>query len=294
MEYDIGKVQWNTFLRKWGDAFENARLMVSQLGKEVESLSSLGLGEIIDPGRMDELQRDWIRLCGVLMDPLERDAFKPWWIPVEKNSYDVFIDLSNDRLPVFRLQFFFLKPHRWYKEPVTDDISSLLLALESGTDLDELHRTNELAARKLVDGFFEERKALAFRGNLEIRPPARNELRKGDEGKFVADQNYNVDFHTVRGIGPLAIGLLPFDLPVDLKEFSVKYGSQPSQAEKIKCIRDLVYLLRHTGAGRINSYYVETRGERAGSFAFLDNELSIANPDQELVKSFFSQLSAQS
>jgi len=48
-EYDRGKVQWNLFLREWGDALENARHIVHILGKETESLASLELGEFVEP-----------------------------------------------------------------------------------------------------------------------------------------------------------------------------------------------------------------------------------------------------
>jgi len=172
-EYDRGKVQWNLFLREWGDALENARHIVHILGKETESLASLELGEFVDPDRMEEQQGDWVRLCGMLLNPLERDFFKPWWVPLEKDSHEVFMDISDERFPVFRVEFFFFKPYRWYKEPVVEDISDLLLASEKGTDLEALNRRNEEVSRELVDGFFGERKALAFRGELEVHPPGR-------------------------------------------------------------------------------------------------------------------------
>ncbi len=292
-EDDSGKVQWESFLHEWGGAFEDARHIVHILGKEAESLARLELGEFIDPCGIEQLQRDWVRLCGMMWNPLERDFFKPWWVPLEKDSHEVFMDLSDKRFPVFRVEFFFFEPYRWYREPVVDDISSLLLASERGTDLDALHRSNEEATRALLDGFFRKRKALAFDGALEVSPPDSTELRSGEKADFLVGQNYNVDFHSVRGIGPLAIGLLPFDLPVILKEISVKHGSMPSQTEGVRCVRDLVYLLRTAGLRRISSYFVETRGERVGSFAYLDNELSIANHDKELVKEFFGRLSSE-
>lgn len=292
-ENGAGKVQWDSFLLEWGDAFDNARHIVRILGKDSESLASLELGEFIEPGRIEELQQDWIGLCGKLLDPVERDFFKPWWVPLEKDSHDVFMDLSDEHFPVFRVEFFFFKPYRWYKEPVVEDISTLLLASERGTDLDELRQSNEEAAREMVDGFFAERKALAFRGELEVKPLAKNELRSGEKENFLVGQNFNLDCHSVSGISPLAIGLLPFDLPVTLKEISVAKGSQPSETEGVKCVRDLVYLLRNAGSRRITSYFVETRGERVGSFAYLDNELTIANRDRDLVKGFFSRLSSE-
>lgn len=286
-------MQWDLYLREWGAAFGNARHIVHILRKETENLASLGLGELVDPDHMEELQRDWVRLCGMVESPMERDFFKPWWVPMEKGSHEVFMDLSDERYPVFRAAFFFIEPYRWYREFILEDISSLLLADERGTDMEALSRRNEEAAREQVDRFFRQRKAMAFKGELEVPPPERDELRTGNEDDFAVDQNFNVDYHSVRGIGPLAIGLLPFDLPVTLKEISVSQGSRPSQTEGVKCIRDLVYLLRNAGSRRITSYFVETRSERVGSFTYLDNELSIMNRDRELVKGFFSRLSSE-
>jgi hypothetical protein len=49
---------------------------------------------IMDPGDIDASQEDWVRLCSKYENPHEKDFFKPYWVPIVKDSYDYFIDIS--------------------------------------------------------------------------------------------------------------------------------------------------------------------------------------------------------
>lgn len=280
------------FVQHWGDAFENARHIIHMLGEEQEILDHMGMGTLVEARDLEARQDEWIRLCGRFHHPHERDFFKPWWIPIEKGSLSLFLDLSDENFPVFRTHYLFVDPMQWYSEPVVDEISQLLLARDVGYDLEALKKRNERIARNRVDNIFREKVDMVFKGELEVEPLDREEFEmiRGEDLSF--EENFLRDFHSVKGIKPLVMGLLPYNLPVVVREISVHHGERPRRAEEASCIRDLVFLIRHAGQDRIASLFVETLGEKPGSFAWFDSELTIVNPDKSLMQDFFKRLSS--
>ena len=57
-------------------------------------------------------------------------------MPINKDAYDHFIDLSDGSFPVLEAKFYFIKPYRWFKDMVVSDVTRLMLACEGGVDLD--------------------------------------------------------------------------------------------------------------------------------------------------------------
>jgi hypothetical protein len=124
------------FKEQWDEPFEKVKDILSYMSTYPEMLEMSRIYELIEPERVDEGQEDWLRLLTKLDHPLEKDFFKPFWVPINKNSYDHFIDLSDPALPVFEGKFYFIKPYRWFKDMVVSDVTRLLLAFEEGTDLE--------------------------------------------------------------------------------------------------------------------------------------------------------------
>jgi hypothetical protein len=279
------------FLKVWGEAFEKARHIIHMLGKEPEVLASFGLEGLVSSGQLEERHGDWLKCCSRLYHPQEQDFFKPWWLPLEKDSYEVFLDLSDGRFPVFRARFFFFEPYVWYRETIAGDITRLLLAGEEGNDLEALKQENDALNQEAVKALFRERRAAVFRGEVDVAPLSPEELSGDENCPIHVVEDYVGDLHTVRGAGPLVIGLLPGDLPIRLRELSMAEASPQWSMEDIHCVRDLLFLLRQEGAGRVSSYFMETGGASPASFSYYGKELIIAARDRELVRSFFDRLS---
>jgi hypothetical protein len=79
-EYD----NFSLFLDKWGDQFEQIKNILSYLNTYPETLSTLKLSGIHDHSSIVSEQMDWVRLCSKFEHPLEKEFFKPFWIPISE------------------------------------------------------------------------------------------------------------------------------------------------------------------------------------------------------------------
>jgi len=64
---------------------------------------------LISSNNLDNVINDWHWLLSKLAEDealkVESDFFKPHWIPVEANTYEWFVDLSDDKLPLIEYKF---------------------------------------------------------------------------------------------------------------------------------------------------------------------------------------------
>ena len=122
--------------------------------------------DLLHTQNLDNNQKDWIWLCSRFDNELERDFFKPFWIPLHEDSYDLFMDISNKNYAIFEANYFFFKPYRWYKKFIVEDIGHLLLAHDTGIDLHKLLQQNDKKRWEIVDEFFVERGKLGLDDKL--------------------------------------------------------------------------------------------------------------------------------
>lgn len=123
-------MNWINFINSWGLQYKNAKHILSYLNTYPEVLNALKIDIIHAPFNLDEIQNEWLWLCSKFDNCIEKDFFKPYWIPLEKSSYDYFMDISDMKYPIFEIHYFCIEPHRWYKKFIARDIRDLLLAPE--------------------------------------------------------------------------------------------------------------------------------------------------------------------
>lgn len=139
-------LSFNDFLDAYGEAYFKIKHILRYLHTYPETLHKLDL-ELINPDELDTSQQDWIRLVSKF-DGLEKDFFKPCWVPAEKTNIGVFIDLSDSNLPVFEEHYFFLEPHHYFKETIFEKVTDLLTAIEKDFDVDEFNEQRKIRSLK--------------------------------------------------------------------------------------------------------------------------------------------------
>jgi len=72
-------------------------------------LKNKNITALISSNNLDNAINDWHWLLSKLAEDealkVESDFFKPHWIPVEANTYEWFVDLSDDKLPLIEYKF---------------------------------------------------------------------------------------------------------------------------------------------------------------------------------------------
>jgi hypothetical protein len=285
-------MNWTKFVEEWGRQLEDARHILRYLDSCPDVLSGLKMGEVLDEMDMDSSQEDWVRLCTRFDHPMEQEFFKPWWVPVTKDEYDYFIDLSDKRFPVFNIHFYFLEPYGWSREVVVEDISVILLAEDSGVDLQRIVEKNEQEMWTSISGMFDKRMKLVFEGKLEVKALERHEvwLEEDDEPGIVIPPLATDNKVTLPGVRALAVGLLPYTMPVSLVHLDKDNGDICRHSADVRTIRDLVGLIRHEGLLRVEAYLVEFPDLAEGSIEFKEDQLVIKHPAQGVLDRFLDKL----
>jgi len=285
-QQNLIKDNWDSFRMNWSKQYKNAKYILSYLNSYPDVLTTIKLTDIYNPNSIDSAQKEWIWLCSKLTHPLDTEFFKPYWIPIQKESYDYFMDISDEKYPIFEIHYFFYEPFKWYKKFITEDISELLLADDTDLDLKQLVGKNERIRWRQVDAFFAERKRLAFQGKIYVKEVTLDEiLFDSDCGKEISFYNDEC-FIRISGVTSLIVGLLPFELPIKLKNINYKHGKPYIYLENVKIIRDLVFLLRDTGILRVASYRVDFVGFNNSYIEFKEGEFILNHSKNKVVVDF--------
>ena len=264
-----------SFIKTWNEGYLKVKNILKYLSTYDDVLKKIEITEILDPANLDSSQTEWIWLCSKFEHPLERKFFKPYWIPIVKDSLDYFIDISDDTYPIFEAKFFFLEPYRWYKNYLTHNVIELLLSLDENIDYDEIADRNEKQHWNTLKELFEKRRNLGFEGVLHVKKVSLKEIPSDNE-KTVEFVYHDEDARLiVEGVNALIVGLLPHEMNIELKSLCVKNGDEFTDFGKVRNIRDMVFVLRELGHKRISNYSVELL-DNAGNI-FFDNNRVIMN-----------------
>lgn len=283
---DIRRQIWYSFLNEWGELYDNVKHILSYLNTYPGLLTSIKLSDIHNCFSIDEVQKEWIWLCSKFNHPNEKEFFRPYWIPIQVDSYDYFLDLSDNKYPIFEIHFFFYEPFRWYKKFIITDITELLLAPDTGLNLRKVLNKNDKIRWNQVSEYFEERRQLGYEGKIYVKPVTIDEIILKNADSHSGRLNANKEGAKGSWFASLIAGILPFDTKIGLESISVKYGSSVKQLEKVKLIRDLVFLLRASGYQRIESYKFNFIGSADCYFEFYNISFTLNHNNQKVIRGF--------
>lgn len=98
-------------------------------------LSDLKIEDIIESDNLYQQFEDWIRLNSKFRC-IEKEFFKPYWLPIQRVGLDYFIDISNSNYPIIEAFFnYFEEPYYWEKKILFHSINDLMLADDNKQNL---------------------------------------------------------------------------------------------------------------------------------------------------------------
>ncbi len=179
--------RYESFLSSWGSVFRKIPSILNLLSSYPELCSKINFLKPLNLDHLHEIQFEWISLISRFENPIERRFFKEYHVPVEKDSYDFFIDMSSKSLPVFRIDYFAFEPQHWYKTIVFSNINELIKSMDNDSfDLNTHFKIFWLKNRELVNKKVEQRELMGSLGNKTILPIKKNDLfNKGIESKHL-------------------------------------------------------------------------------------------------------------
>ena len=163
MKYSEKQVLFKAFSIEWGLRFKKIRPIIKYITSYPELTSKLKNFKPLKVEDINESQLEWVSLLSLLDNPIETEFFKPYWVPIQSDSYDYFIDLSSDSFSIFEIKFFFFEPRCWYRKYIFKDISEFLVSVDDPSiDLDNQISKNYDESMSIVERLFRERKRLGL------------------------------------------------------------------------------------------------------------------------------------
>ncbi|MCD6346899.1 MAG: hypothetical protein J7L96_05695 [Bacteroidales bacterium] len=270
------------FLHQWGDKFKQAQSILEYIDTYPDLIIKLNFN-LMDTKELKDYQFIWISLLAQFDNPIETEFFKPYWIPLQDDGYDFFMDLSSEDFPIFEAMFFFNEPYRWYKKYLFKNTSEFLASMDdSSIDLDLQLAENEEAAWIEFEAFFKERDKLGYEGKIKLNPLERDDLFIDQEEE--SSYKLSGDTLVISSINSIAAGLLPYDTNIILHGIKIPNKKDDTLTYKIQNVKAFVYLLQNNGFLQIHSYHFSFALGQNEYVEYRDNTLTVCHLDKSLLQ----------
>tara|TARA_R110000737_G_scaffold336727_1_gene356403 strand:- start:14540 stop:14977 length:438 start_codon:yes stop_codon:yes gene_type:complete len=122
------------FKQKWASQLNDIKHVLRYLNTYPAILTEIDLTDLISPTELLLHQQNWLKLNDSYTG-MEKEFFQPHWVPLNKTSYDLFIDISDSNYPIFDFHFNSIEPYTYMRTNLFDSINQLMLAEDKRTDL---------------------------------------------------------------------------------------------------------------------------------------------------------------
>ena len=129
--------EFNFFIEKWEKQLNDASFILNILNTYPNVLKKLNFEDVLNSNEIVDSQKDWVRICSKYKD-LEKEFFKPYWVPIQKSSLDYFIDLSDTNYPIFKISFVFFEPYSYKRINLFDSINELLILADTDIHIETI------------------------------------------------------------------------------------------------------------------------------------------------------------
>jgi hypothetical protein len=119
------------FLKDWNKSFNQVPFILDYISTYPDIFVKLKDFERISSVDLKTSQLEWVSLLAQLDNPIETSFFKDYWVPIQSDGFNYYIDLSSESLPLFEACYFFYEPYRWYKKYIFKDLSQFLIGLDN-------------------------------------------------------------------------------------------------------------------------------------------------------------------
>lgn len=122
------------FQENWNNSFKDLFPILDILHSYPNQLKELKISDLITSQELNQYQDDWVRIQSKF-EGIEKDFFQPYWVPLQKESYEFFIDLSDSSYPIFEFQFQIYRPYKYVRMNFFLGINDLIFAIENGENM---------------------------------------------------------------------------------------------------------------------------------------------------------------
>ncbi len=130
MDIHQKQLHFAIFIDKWGSQFYTVPFILKYLASYPLLRRKLNNLKPLKTSELNESQMEWVSLITQFDNLIESEFFKEYWVPLDKKSYSVFIDLSSPKLSLFETHYFPFEPYTWYKKDIIKDLPGFLAEID--------------------------------------------------------------------------------------------------------------------------------------------------------------------
>jgi len=136
---------WNI----WKKRFQDSISLINRLEAFRNELIEIDI-DLVDSKSVLKNQKAWIWLF-VKFERKDRKFFKPYWIWLDKNANDHFIDISMPNSPIFTYKFYSIEPYHWQLIPEFESIEDLISKLRDGKYREDYKREKNMTFEERLE-----------------------------------------------------------------------------------------------------------------------------------------------
>lgn len=135
MKINLQSEIFEEFTKQWSKQINDIFHILDFVNTYPNVLNQLKFDEVLTSNEFLNAQEDWVRICSKY-EGMEKDFFKPYWVPIQKSSLDYFIDLSDPNYPIFEISFVFFEPYSYERMNLFNSMNELMTLGDTNADID--------------------------------------------------------------------------------------------------------------------------------------------------------------
>jgi hypothetical protein len=232
---------YGEFIEEWGKELDKAMGILKALKSYNGESERFNRYKFLDPECLESSQKDWVWLLARLENPVEYEFFKSYWIPLNEDEYDLYLDLKSNPLRIISASYYGNEPYTWFEIPFGESVEQLILDLDYDEVLDHYFEKKGDAYMKEFWDIADHGNELGQLGLIDPEPVAPDELF-GEKPFEILENGKNL---CIKGISSLSVDLLGRETDISLGYFFSHWG-KPLKIS-LPNIKALVYHLRSIG-----------------------------------------------
>lgn len=281
MDLESKQKYFDKFFMAWGSKFRMVPAILKYLISYPEIEDKFKDLFPLELGDLNTLQLEWVSLVAQFDNPIETGFFRNCWVPIKKDSYNHFIDLSSGTFSIFSTTYYPFEPYGWLKEYLFHDVSLLFQSLEAKSiNIDEELEFNLIDYCNDLGDLQIKHRELGLAGKI---PPPSIDPNKFFDGS-VFSTNIIENKLTITGGTPFIISLLPHKLNIKLLDFTADKGNRVTEyQEKVNNIQALIFLLDGDDYSVLDSIEILFVSPESGSIKWENERLEIIHSETNIL-----------
>lgn len=281
MKHSEKEILFYEFLKTWENDFNKLPYILKYLNSYTICNELFPKSKLINENNLFQSQLEWVALCAQMQHIKEKSFFKPYWVPIEKDNYDYFIDLSSNPISIFEVDYSWFLPRKWIKINIGENLSDVMCQLDSDYQIRELIESKNNSKSEVLLKLLKKQYDLGLCGKIDPGIIPSRKIFNQFEPDYVRKGNTI----KVKNVTHMIVSLLSIDLQIVIKS-----GLEREICNKIKQIKGLLYYFNVIDLNGNNKHCFDIEFKKGCYATYANNSFVLHHYDKCILDSFIGKL----